>query len=997
MSYDGGTVTLPTTPAQIEAFVRRVKAQAESPSGDGGSMGPEHDAVLNLVPRAQATHVAIANGDWTDPATWYQGRVPGADAKVLIPHGVSVTYDGLRNASLFTVRVDGELTFATDVNTRMVVDTLVVAPTGKLEIGSEDAPIAANVKADIVIANNGAINANWDTMLFSRGVVSVGEVSIQGAEKDTYLKVAAAPMAGSRTIQLADSPDGWRVGDTIVLTGTHKQGWTWSDTLRRAVLLESQDEEVTITAINGNRLTIDRALRYDHDTPRADLSAYVSNMTRSVTIRSEDGENTPVSQRGHVMLMHSDKVDVRYAALDDLGRTDKSRPAFDVGSLSDVTSTSNVKGRYPLHLHKTGLGDMDDPAMVVGNAVSGSPGWGFAHHTANAVFADNAAYDVFGAAFAAEDGDEIGSWVRNIAIKTEGVAYGESAVKDAADLARHDNGRTGDGFFFAGRLVDAKDNVAANTTQGYVWMHRSAPNDPAAETVDYPEIGYGKSTIRLDQAPIQGFYNNEAFGTQVGLIVVKASPQQEHDVRTVMDGFLNWETSTGMEITYTAHYTIKNVDLIGTENERPIADARTGFRFGGNTYDVVVNGLKIDGFTEGVDFSTNTFTFPVLASDIQNILIDVEMSDVDRNYTGFDAARYRVMSSNNLVVDRLSFASTGDRTVSWNETLFLNGIKTNSIGTRPRQFASADDYQAVSFYNSIVPILQSQGYYTNAGRKVIVLEDFIADRATGDLVKFSQVITIDLTPAQLDYIGAINKGAITLGGRAPVAVDDRATTSSDKPVVIDVLANDRDPEGARIVVDGMTQPRFGDVMLADDGRSILYMPGVNVSGVTDTFRYWVADGAGNFTPGTVTVTLTGASGGGVTLRGSSTADLIYGREGDDFLYGLGGNDKIGGRKGNDQLFGGAGNDVLRGGAGDDLLVGGAGNDRFDMGGRGADTIQDFQQGADRIVFSSMSDINSMSDLTITRSGGDTLIRYAGGTVLVLNAAPSEFTAADFLF
>lgn len=990
-------VVLPTTPAEIEAFVRRVKAQTDSHSHDDAAMGREHTAVMNLVPRAQATHIAIAHGDWSDPATWYQGRVPGADAKVLIPHGVSVTYDGVRSAELFTVRVDGELTFATNVNTRMIVDTLVVSPEGRLEIGSEDAPIAANVKAEIVISNNGAINTAWDPLLFSRGVVSHGEVSIHGAEKDSFLKVAAAPMAGDRTIALAENPDGWRVGDKIVLTGTHKQGWAWSDTARRQVLLDSQDEEVTITGISGNRITIDRALRYDHDTPRADLKAYVSNMSRSVTIRSEDGEDTPVARRGHVMLMHSDDVDVRYAAFDDLGRTDKSQAAWDVTALSNVTSTSNIKGRYSLHLHKTGLGDMDDPVMVVGNAVSGSPGWGFAHHSANAVFAENAAFDIFGAAYAAEDGDETGSWTHNIAIKTAGIAYGESMVKDAASVARHDDGRTGEGFFFAGRLVDAKDNIAANTTHGYVWMHRGAPKNPATDTVDHPEIAYGKNSVRLDQAPIQGFHDNEAFGTQVGLIVVKNSPQQEHDVRTVMDGFLNWETSTGMEITYTSHYTIRNVDLIGTENTRPIAQAATGFRFGGNTYDVVVNGLKIDGFAEGVDFSTNTFTFPVLASDVQNILIDVAMTDVGRTYNGFDAARYRVMSSNNLVVDRLNFVSTGDRTVSWDETLYLNGTKTDSIGSRPRQFASADDYQAVSFHGGIVPILQTQGYYTNAGRKVILLEDFVADRATGELVKFAHVITIDLTAAQLDYIGAVNRGAIALGGRAPVAVDDRVSTASDRPVVIDVLANDRDPEGARIVVDGMTQPRFGDVMLADDGRSILYMPGVNVSGVTDSFRYWVSDGAGNFTPATVSVTLTGASGNGLTLRGSSGADSISGQAGDDFLYGNGGDDMLRGRQGNDQLFGGAGADRLQGGQGDDLMVGGAGADRFDMRGGGADTIQDFQQGVDRIMFSNKY-MHSMDDIiSITRSGSDTLIRYDGGTVLVLNSAPSEFTAADFIF
>jgi hypothetical protein len=50
-------------------------------------MASEHQALLDLVPRSEATHVAIGNGDWFDPSTWYQGRIPDAGAKVLIPEG----------------------------------------------------------------------------------------------------------------------------------------------------------------------------------------------------------------------------------------------------------------------------------------------------------------------------------------------------------------------------------------------------------------------------------------------------------------------------------------------------------------------------------------------------------------------------------------------------------------------------------------------------------------------------------------------------------------------------------------------------------------------------------------------------------------------------------------------------------------------------------------------------------------------------------------------
>ncbi|WP_299852817.1 G8 domain-containing protein, partial [uncultured Roseovarius sp.] len=171
---------------------------------------------------------------------------------------------------------------------------------GRLEIGTEDNPIEDGVDAQIIIANNGDIDVGWDPSLLSRGVISHGEVEIHGAEKTAYLKVDDAPMAGDTQIKLAEIPDNWQVGDTIVLTGTHKQGWFYNRQTGQKEHGGTQDEEVTITAIKGDTITLDRALAYDHDTPRDDLSAYVANTSRNITFSSEDGEASAVHHRGHV-------------------------------------------------------------------------------------------------------------------------------------------------------------------------------------------------------------------------------------------------------------------------------------------------------------------------------------------------------------------------------------------------------------------------------------------------------------------------------------------------------------------------------------------------------------------------------------------------------------------------------------------------------------------------------------------------------------------------
>ena len=836
---------LPTTPEEAVAFVRAVM---EEPDGhahgnDAGKAG-EHMAVLDLVPRDEATHVAISNGDWFDPSTWFNGQIPGEDAKVLIPRGVSVRYDGESDDSIFTVRVDGELRFATNTDTKLVLDTMVVSPSGRLEIGTADHPIEPGVTVDIVIADNGDIDTGWDPMLLSRGIVSHGEAEIYGAEKTSFLKVSDAPMAGDRQISLQEVPEGWQVGDTIVISGTHKQGWAWDNAAGAEIWHESEDEEVVITAINGDTITIDRALEHDHDTPREDLFAYVANMTRNITVSSENGEATEVGHRGHVMFMHSDDVDVRYAAFEDLGRTDKSREAFDVGDIGSVSSDSNVKGRYAFHFHKTGTDSLDDPAIAIGNTVSGSPGWGFVHHSSNANFIDNVAFDVFGAAFAAEDGDETGVWLRNMAIKAEGYDYGDVPAK--LGLERHDNGRTGDGFFFAGRLVEAAENVAVNTTHGFVWMHRSAPTDATTNTLQHPEIAYGQDEMHPDHPAIQGFRDNEAFGNEFGLIVLKANTEQGHDVRSIFEGFTAWEVRTGVDLSYTGHYTLKDFDLIGTYTGG-FYEAQQAVHLGTNAFDMVFNGLTAENFDRGINFNTG-YTFNVPESDIGFVVIDADMTDVGQEFVGHNPSRSTIMTSSQLNDGRLSFEQPVV-TVGSNQDIVLHGTKTDSIGTTER--IKAGDPQTI--YRWEVPeLLREIGYYTTqSGQKVALIPDLVADRATGELLKFSYVVNLNISDGELASYGATNHGLYDPNNPAPIAGNDQAQTMAGQEVVIDVTANDRDSDGGAVIAAGAVDPAHGNVMPTEDGR-LVYIPDEDFVG-QDTFVYWAADEEGNYTPATVTI------------------------------------------------------------------------------------------------------------------------------------------------
>ncbi len=70
-------------------------------------------------------------------------------------------------------------------------------------------------------------------------------------------------------------------------------------------------------------------------------------------------------------------------------------------------------------------------------------------------------------------------------------------------------------------------------------------------------------------------------------------------------------------------------------------------------------------------------------------------------------------------------------------------------------------------------------------------------------------------------------------------------------MIIDVLANDFDPEGRDLEIDGFTNPYKGALDMLDDG-TLVYRPFKDYEG-TDTFDYWATDGLGNYTRATVTV------------------------------------------------------------------------------------------------------------------------------------------------
>lgn len=347
-----------------------------------------------LVPDSAVTVRSIKTGNWSDPLTWSTGAVPHSLDNVVVSADTVVTVDCDESSkgALRTIRVDGRLTFDQHKNTTLLVDTIVVNDDGEFDMGSPtdptdpySGPIDSAHRATVIFADlnkagddqlfndyqsliklqktgtpaqiaqaNQAVTADqyqvdqydvartaWDPLQFSLGLLAHGKVRIAGSQLtgfvyannmkpgDTTLSMGATVPAGVVPGDTSVNPanpvaSGWKVGDQLIITGAEAALPYY---LGGAM---NQDEEVTITKINGNTVTFSPPLQYPHNGG----ANYVADVSRNVVFGSQ--EPNVVERRGHVMFMHDGDVNVEAAGFYGLGRTDKRRPIDDPVVVPDV-------------------------------------------------------------------------------------------------------------------------------------------------------------------------------------------------------------------------------------------------------------------------------------------------------------------------------------------------------------------------------------------------------------------------------------------------------------------------------------------------------------------------------------------------------------------------------------------------------------------------------------------------------------------------------------
>jgi len=657
------------------------------------SMHNDHMAIMALVAPEDITHTANQSGKWGDASTW-GGELPTSGARVHIPEGVEVEYNLPSSARLKTVRIDGALTFTVSHTTRLSAETIVVMNSGRLSIGSQSKRLPGNVSARIVFLNPGPIDPVEDPTKIGRGLISIGSVEMVGARKTPYLPLAEAPSAGATELLLSAVPRGWRVGETLIIPGTKFNGaWVWDGPDRPLVYAGTEDEVRMIAGISGRRVTLDRPLDYAH-VPSApygttNAKAYAVHFSRNITLSSEQEELTPTQQRGHTMFMSHDTY-IENVGFNGLGRTDKSIPVDDAGENLDGTvgTASNPRGRYPVHFHKVGSVDrMCKPGVLRGSAIWTSPGWGAVAHSSYALFEDTVSFDVFGSHFVTENGDELGAFRRLFAIKSQGRRDGH--VKDGT--GNHDLGHRGHGVWFQGRNMLAEDiKVAGVSSAGVIYFHRSHIFMPylPLNTLMYPanlsKLAPGGAFI--DHVAIRRSINLEVFASRVGLWVIKNDPVPNvSDLRSFFENLDFWQVEHGLELEYTAHYTLEDVTIIcsGRDSWRD-----RGIRIGSRVRDLVINTSYIRDCGKGYTFSSE---FDGQPDYVDVTVIDPEFENIidEGGEFGYNPL-LEVISASDIADLPLSFEASNGQPYQlpsalsgWDSgSYFFVGLKTDSLGVQ---------------------------------------------------------------------------------------------------------------------------------------------------------------------------------------------------------------------------------------------------------------------------------------------------------------------------
>jgi hypothetical protein len=482
---------------------------------------------------ANPTITSVQSGNWSDPNTWSLGRIPTDGDIVDVSPNTTVTYDVNSTARLNTLEIQyaGSLKFRTDINTMVLVANFLVLPGGDLEVGTPANPVAANVMAQIFIANQ-AINTALDPEQFGTGLIVLGSMTTNGEAKTPYIALSQEAHAGDTALHLAAPATGWQVGDVLELTDTRELNWN-----ERGNNYVPQWEQLTIRSISADGLTVTLSapLSYDHLGARdangvLQYLPQVANVSRNVMIASEDVTAGVNDTRGYTLFMDRANVSMQNTGFCELGRTTNApddNTTYNTGTVShlgtnqgDRMAMTAVNLIGPTTSQANGYQFTFSGDVVNANCVVCTNGtadfttqsiyrWGIGINNSDyGLIQDNVVYNAAGAGIVTESGTE-----------SYNVFDGNFVARVNGTGDRYGMGSEGVGYWFRGPNNYYRNNIATDINQGGVYSYGfnlffrylGTQNIPAYQGAD-PSVPGQYVTLNLNASPILQFENNEVYG-----------------------------------------------------------------------------------------------------------------------------------------------------------------------------------------------------------------------------------------------------------------------------------------------------------------------------------------------------------------------------------------------------------------------------------------------------------------------------------------------------
>lgn len=416
--------------------------------------------------------------------------------RIELVEGAQVIYNCSEHHTIKSILInDGtSLVFDPSIDTKISIGTIFLKG-GLLSIE----PVSGNTAT---VLWDDVLDIVEDPREWMLGLVTVGgEVRIVGTTDKTNYAPALPIVAGDNAVELTQPVTNWTIGDTVYFQPNEvleafALPWPHGDyRYSRPQGLASLPREAipfeyaTIQFIDGNTITLDRSLAFDHD------PAYVANMTRSVRFDSTlaGGFRADGLNRGHMAFLGDDfdgtVVNVSGAEFRHMGRTRNALfnhrvpgPSGFVPAIADANGDPavpiNQSARYVIHTHQ-----QKGPVTASHNAIYCDDNVELAadqneFHSKNGIVNHGTPYmiavknNVIGCAgsgiFMSEDGNEGGLFERNFAI-----SHGYNA-----------------GIFTSkGKLV--VDNRALIPTRAYLGTDRGVLTDDEINQLPRPFGSFG--------------------------------------------------------------------------------------------------------------------------------------------------------------------------------------------------------------------------------------------------------------------------------------------------------------------------------------------------------------------------------------------------------------------------------------------------------------------------------------------------------------------------